>query len=195
MDGITYSVSINDQKAQARLDELLAQMANPAGFYKNVAEHLLNSTRDNFGREASPDGVPWKKLMPRTIRERERKRLVPITILRARGRLTGSIHPSSDSSSARLSTPVPYAAVHQLGGKIKKKERVGTVYQHYDAKTDTLDQTFRKKSKSNFARDVKIKAHEIDMPARPYMGIGPDDVVAIIRIAETWLTTEKGPSE
>lgn len=187
MTGVTYTLTLNEVEAQQRLSALIGRMANPAGFYKNVGEHLLNAARNNFEREAGPDGTPWKRLMPRTIRERERKRQVPISILRATGRLAGSLNLTFSDTSARIGTPMDYAAIHQLGGKIKKPERVGTIYQSYDPKTDTLDQRFKKKSKSNFARDVKFKAHEIEMPARPYLGISQSDIPIIFEIAEQWL--------
>jgi phage virion morphogenesis protein len=187
MTGITYTLTLQDQEAERRLSAMVARMNNPSAFYKDVGEHLLNSALDNFEREAGPDGKAWERLMPRTIKERERKRLTPIRILRARGRLAGSLNLTFSDTEARIGTPVPYAAIHQLGGKIKKPERRGTIYQHYDAKADVVDQRFRKKSKSNFARDVTIKAHDIEIDARPYLGIGAQDIPIIFEIAERWL--------
>lgn len=190
MTGISQTVTLEGADANARLQLLLDRMSRPIGFYKNVGELLLNSTRDNFAREQDPYGNPWKPLKERTIRQREREGLTPITILRARGRLAGSINVQASDEEVRIGSPMEYAAVHQLGDDIEIPERTQTIYQHYDAKTDTLDQKFRRKSKSNFARDVTVEAHTIHIDARPYLGISAEDEAAILGIAEEWLRVE-----
>ncbi|OCP17382.1 MULTISPECIES: phage virion morphogenesis protein [unclassified Ensifer] len=190
MVGITKTVTVEDAEARAALEKLTRTMTNREGFYRNAGEHLMNSTADNFQKETGPDGQKWKPLLPATIERRAKRGLVPIEILRARGRLAGSINLTVTNDEARLGTPVPYAAAHQLGATIERKERRQTIYQHYDAKTDTLDQTFRKKSRSNFARDVTVKAHEIKIPARPYLGVKKEDEKILVEIAEDWLKSE-----
>lgn len=184
---ITYSVSITDGDMLDQLGRLVDRMENPTGFYKNVGEHLLNSIRDNFEREAAPDGTPWQRLKERTIREREKRRLTPIRILRARGRLAGSFSTSATISEVRVGTPMEYAAAHQFGAEIKQPARKQTIYQHYDEKTDTLHQKFRKKSQSNFARDVTVGEHTITIPARPFAGVSAQDETIILGIADEWL--------
>lgn len=190
MTGISYTVTLEEEYARQRLDVLLDRMDRPRGFFRNVGEHLLNSAADNFEHERDPDGIPWQRLMPKTIERRERRRLTPIRILRARGRLSGSLNVVATDEEARIGSPMPYAAIHQLGGTIKVPERTGMIHQHYDAKTDTFDPKFRKKSRANFSREVTIKAHTIDMPKRSYLGVSKDDEVAIIRIAREWLGDE-----
>lgn len=184
---IKHSITINDADMLAKLAQLVDRMDNPVGFYRLVGEHLLNSLRDNFDKERAPDGTPWKPLKSATVKARERKRLTPIRILRARGRLAGSFNLRATIEGASLGSPVEYAAIHMLGGTIKKAARQHTIYQHYDEKTDTLDQKFRKKNRSNFARDVTIGAHEITIPARPYAGVSKDDEKIIFGIADDWL--------
>lgn len=184
---IKHSITINDADMLQSLSRMVEQMDNPAGFYRNVGEHMLNSLHDNFEKERAPDGTPWKPLKPATIKAREKKRLTPVKILRARGRLAGSFNLRASIEGARLGSPMAYAAIHFFGGTIKKTERQQTIYQHYDAKTDTLDQKFRKKHRSNFARDVTVGAHEITIPARPYAGVSKDDEKIIFGIADEWL--------
>lgn len=190
MAGITYTVTLEDAEARDQLDALLDRMDRPRGFYKNVGEHLLNSASDNFDMERDPDGIPWARLRLKTIQRREDKRLTPIRILRARGRLAGTLNLIASDEEVRIGSPMRYAAIHQLGGEIKMPERTGMVHQHYDAKTDTLDQKFRKKSRANFSREVKIKAHTINMPKRSYLSVSTEDEVTIIRIAREWLGDE-----
>lgn len=184
---VTYSVTINDQGMLDQLGALVDHMDNPTGFYKNVGEYLLNSIHDSFDREAAPDGQPWQGLKERTIREREKKRLTPIRILRARGRLAGSFSSVATASEVRVGTPVPYAAIHNLGGEIEQPARKQTIYQRYDEKTDTLHQKFVRKSRSNFARDVDVGAHTITMPARQFAGVSQEGEKVILGIAQDWL--------
>lgn len=190
MTGISYRLDITNAEVRARLAELTGLMDRPEGFYRNVGEYLQNATQDNFEREAAPDGKPWERLKDRTVKERERRGLTPIRILRARGRLAGSINYAATADEVRIGSPMPYAAIHQLGGDITIPAHTRTIYQHYDARTETLDQRFRKKSRSNFARDVTVGSYTVHIPAREYLGVGADDQVAIIAIAERWLETE-----
>lgn len=187
MTGISYEVSVQDETVQKKLDELLDRMDNRRGFFVNVGEQLLNSAKTNFEKEAGPDGIPWQRLLPKTIQRREEKGLTPIRVLRARGRLAGTINYLPSDDNVRIGSPMEYAAIHQLGGEIEKPERTGTIYQHYDPETDEFDQRFRKKSQSTFAREVKFKAHSIRMPARPFIGVSKADETAIVEIAEDWL--------
>lgn len=189
---ITYKVSIEDAELRAELDALARRTENRRDFYVQVGEYMLNSTADSFEKERTPDGQPWKTLMPATIRRREEKRQTPIAILRATGRLAGSINYRASNDDMRMGSPLPYAAIHNNGGDIEMPERTQTIYQHYDEKNGEIDQRFRKKSKSNFARDVLVKAHSITMPARTYLDISKENEKDIIQIGREWLRGENG---
>ncbi|TCT37690.1 phage virion morphogenesis protein [Martelella mediterranea] len=190
MSGISYKLSLSDGTIRRRLERLVALMDQRQGFYRNVGEYLLNATLENFEKESGPDGEPWQQLKDKTIRNRENKGQTPIRILRAEGRLAGSVNYAATDSDVRIGSPMPYAAIHQLGGDIVIPSHTRTIYQHYDARTETFDQRFRKKAQSNFARDVTVGSYTVHIPARPYLGINADDQVAIIAIAERWLETE-----
>ncbi|MGM4981879.1 phage virion morphogenesis protein [Rhizobium sp. 11_C7_N12_5] len=187
---ITYKVSIQDAALSAELDALARRSENRRTFYVQVGEYMLNSTSDSFEKERTPDGQPWKTLMPATIKRREEKRQTPIKILRASGRLAGSINYRASNDDMTIGSPLPYAAIHNNGGEIEMPERTQTIYQHYDEKNDEIDQRFRKKSKSNFARDVLVKAHSITMPARTYLDISKENEKDIIQIGREWLRGE-----
>ena len=186
MTGITIDIEIDDAAIQARLTELLARMEHPHGFYKNVGEHMLNSTRANFEREAGPDGTPWARLRAATIRARERKGQVPIQILRATSRLAASINYMATDSEARWGSPMPYAAIHQLGGTINRSARTGKIYRKRD-ETGQLGRRFVSKQEATDITEVGIGAHTITMPARPFLGMSAADQQAVIGIAEDWL--------
>lgn len=189
---VTQSVTINDRDMLEQLSSLVEHMDNPMGFYKNVGEYLLNSIHDNFDREETPAGMAWQGLKEKTKLQREKKRLTPIRILRARGRLAGSFSSIATPTEVRVGTPVPYAAIHNFGGDIEQPARKQTIYQRYDEKTDTIHQKFVRKSRSNFARDVDVGAHTITMPARQFAGVSQEGERIILGIAQDWLRAEAG---
>lgn len=185
MTGISYEIDASE--ALAGVEELKRRLAQSAGFYKNVGDYLVFSTKETFNRETSPDGQPWKPLLPSTIRSRASRGQMPIAILRAQGDLAGSINTQADSTEVKIGSAVPYAAIHQLGGTIKKPARQGEIFLKRNERTGEIGNRFVKKSKSNAVQDVTIPAHEITIPARPYLGISDADQAAIIEIADEWL--------
>lgn len=58
-------------------------------------------------------------------------------------------------------------------------------------KDGTLGRRFAKrKNKSSVATDVKIGAHLITIPARPFLGLSATDGIDIIDLAQRWLGLE-----
>lgn len=189
---ISMKVVLQDSELSAELDALARRAADRRPFYVQIGEYMMNSTADAFENQRSPDGQPWKPLLPATIKRREQKRQTPIAILRASGRLAGSINYRASSDDMRIGSPMPYAGVQNNGGEIKMPERTQTIHQHKDAETGKIDQRFRKKSESNFARDVLVKAHSITMPARTYLDVSKDNEKDFIEIGREWLRGENG---
>ncbi len=188
MTGISISVNLTDTEAADRLRELVERMDRREGFYKVVGERLLASTKKRFAQERDPNGAPWTPLKPATIKGRIRKGQNPAGILRARGYLAGSINKAATQDEVRIGSPSDYAAIHQLGGTIKKAARTAKIYRA-ENKDGTLGRRFVKaKLKKARATEVTIPAHSITIPSRPYIGISADDADGIYRHAVRWLT-------
>ncbi|WP_299165811.1 phage virion morphogenesis protein [uncultured Tateyamaria sp.] len=170
MTGVSITYQAEDEEILLRLAQLSDRLDDTSGFYKNVGEHMLRSTKANFEGEVSPDGQPWKPLMPSTMRRREKRGQTPIQILRATRNtgLAASINYQVETDLVRIGSPKEYAAIHQLGGTIKRKARKGKAFGK---------------------DDVSVPAHTINIPARPYIGVGADDEVIIIEIADEWLNS------
>lgn len=192
---ITFDATFDDSTAQARLSELIGRMDDRRGFMANVGEHLLNATRDRFRDEASPEGTPWERLKPATIRERERRKFTPIQILtrHTRSGLRASINAKVTDREVTIGTPKVYAAIHQFGGTIERQAGEGVVFRHVSWKSQKMTKGFAQKKgtkdrpKANFVQKVQRKAYEISMPARPFLGFSTADQGAIIAIASDWL--------
>lgn len=187
MSGISIKAELRDQAARQELEDLLGRMSDTRGFYASVGERLLASTKDRFREQNAPDGTPWTPLRPKTIKERERKKLTPIAILRARGYLAGSINYQAGDDEVRIGSPVEYAGIHQLGGTIEIPSRQAKIYRKKDERGN-VGRRFVKKSEADTVTDVTIPAYSITIPARPYLGFTPDDEEAVLEDAVDWLS-------
>lgn len=187
MTAIRQTATVVQDDVREALERMLRAMQNPTGFYKNVGEHLMGSIAQNFQREAGPDGVPWAKLRPATIRARERKGQTPIQILRATRRtgLSSSIHYEAFPDRLEIGTPKEYAAIHQLGGTIERAARKATI--HRRRGEDGKFSKFVKASEATDSQEVTIGAYTITMPARPFIGASAEDEKIMIEIATDWL--------
>ena len=188
MTGIAIRIGLRDEGAAEELEALMRRIGDRRPFFTAVQGRLMSNTKDAFRDERSPDGTPWAALKKATIRERIRKGQMPITKLRSNSKgkigssLAGSLSPGSDGDSAWIGSPVPYAAIHQLGGTIDVPARAGKIHRVKGA-----GHRFAKREKADEVVDVTIPAHRITIPARPYIGLGPDDDAAILEDAEDWL--------
>lgn len=191
MTGISMEFEFDDREAQAMLRGLIGRMENRRTFFERVGDRLLNSISLNFQNERGPDGAPWTPLRAATIRERTRKDQLPISILRSNTRigssLAGSINRQITNDELKIGTPVPYGAIHQLGGTIDKPARQAKIYRMKDEQ-GRVGRRFVSNDKANHVTDVTIPAHPIRIPARPFLGISAEDQAAIIGDAENWLT-------
>lgn len=179
MTGASLTVAL-DVQPMARLFARLAQagvdLAEPLA---DIAGHLERATQRRFETNLDPAGQAWKP--SRRAAKTGTRTLVLSHHLRQ------SITSESDATAARVGTNVPYAAIHQFGGKIKP--RIQTLYVN-KARAESGDWRFVKRSKADFAYDVTVK--EYAMPARPFLGLGPDDHPAIADILMDHLIAAAG---
>lgn len=71
--------------------------------------------------------------------------------------------------TAPAGTPVAsIAVIHEFGGTIDVPERTQTLYFKQN-KDGSVKNKFTKKDRSDFAEDVTVKAHTIDIPARSFL--------------------------
>lgn len=188
MTGFNIQVEIDAGDARDNLDALIGRLGQPRSFYQAIGNHMVASTGENFLAETTPDGTPWTPLKPATIKARQRRGRSGLGILRERGRLKGSISFQLEEGGVRIGSPVAYAAIHQFGGTIERLARQGSIFRRQN-KDGSFGRRFAKrKNKTSVATAVSIGAHQITIPARPFLGVGPGDVDDILRLAEQWLT-------
>lgn len=181
-------IRVDDKAVQEGLGAVLRAAESPAAIMADIADYLVFSTQRHIESERGPDGA-WPRLSPRTAR---RRKAGFAHMLRVTNRLYQSITGDSGADYALVGSNLEYARIHQLGGTIEKAARQQTIYQSWDARRDRFDARFRAKARSNFARDVEIGAHQITVPARPYLYIDETDRAEIPRIAADALRREAG---
>jgi phage gpG-like protein len=126
------------------------------GLLVAVAEWLRFIIRQAFETQSSPEGIPWK---PLTAAYAARKK-GGLRILE----LTGALFASADKSiiitgnRVSASSSLPYSGIHQFGGTIH-------IPDIFPKKAKAL--FFMAGGKNVFAK--KVKAHDVRMPARPYL--------------------------
>lgn len=167
MAGISLSVTIDDRELRGGLDALIAldreDALHPA--WDAIGELMVSTTQSRFDKQHGPDGAPW-------IPSKRALRVGGRTLIET-ARLFGSITHNVLGNGVEWGTNVVYAAIHQLGGTIHRKARTQTIYRRQKSNSNR----FVKKSKSDFATEHAVGAHDIIIPARPFLGLDEEDRV------------------
>jgi len=192
---------IDDRELLRTLDKLSRKVRDLAPVMREISGDMLDSVHENFAREGRPN--PWKKS--------RRAAETGGHTLQDTNRLYRSITARSDANSAMVGTNVKYAAIHHFGGTIKKKEsqkvihfKRGTVDQF--ANQDDANRQLhmpngrtlyfkrgagagfhRANMKASYAMKVTIGAHEITMPARPFLVLADADTRKIVERIKKYL--------
>jgi phage virion morphogenesis protein len=177
-------IRVDDAVVMAAFGQIEAGLVDMLPAFDAIGASLVGSTVHRFETETGPDGNPWPPSL-RALKEGGQT-------LTETARLRQSITHLASADGAEVGTNVVYAAIHQLGGTIKREARTQTIYRKYDEKLDELLPRFVKRSKSNFATDHAVGAHEIEMPARPFLGIDDADQVEIGAILIDHFTLSAG---
>lgn len=172
---LTYSFESSD------LQRLEIGLGDTAPLLAQIGEYLQDSTKDRFKVQAGPDGTPWAPLQPRYQRRKKKNK---DKILTLQGYLRGYIHWQPDGTDAvQVGTNQKYGAVHQHGATMDMPARQATV--HFGA--GKAKHLFVKKARAASSRQVSIGAHQVNIPARPYLGVSAADQTEIRTIVLDWL--------
>lgn len=136
------SVRIEDRQVQAMLDRLAAKVGNMKPLMTRIGALYERRVQENFQYENAPDGTAWAPLSEVTmmmglgkkkgfkknggLSARGKRYLTGKKILWEKGDLSGSVHFQADGESVTIGTSgsIPYAAIHQLGGKAGRGRKV-----------------------------------------------------------------------
>lgn len=184
------SLVLDDRVVLERLAQLSRAAENPERAYEAIGAYLVTSSQRRFERETGPDGQRWQRLSPRTASRRVgRSQRGYEHILRVKNRLYSSIVYEVSPGQVEVGTGVAYAAAQQLGAKIAIPAREQDIHL---GKTNRGSRFVKASRKRKETQRVKIGAHTITLPARPYLGVDKDDQTEILAIVEDFIRTEAG---
>lgn len=112
------------------------------------------------------------------------------------GQLVSSIQEFITANSAGVSTNKPYAAIHNFGGPITRKQFNGSVRLRTDAKGGLVRQTghanlavfANKRHKRVTSRDFSSDGYTFNMPQREFMKISGQGIATIEMAATRFIT-------
>ncbi|AXV78895.1 MULTISPECIES: phage virion morphogenesis protein [Ralstonia solanacearum species complex] len=110
----TIDLQVNDTALSALFDRYQDRLTNAEPAMAEIAEILMRHTSDAFAAEGIPK---WVDLAESTKAQREEAGTWPGMILHVTGTLADSYTASSGNDYAQVASFLPYAAIHNFGGK------------------------------------------------------------------------------
>lgn len=146
-------IVLEDTDLNRQISAIAKSVSDLSPAMKQTGEYLVAQTKNRFVHtETAPDGKKWQPLSQRYLTSRAKKRNPNRILVLSRG-LYESVHHVADKRSVTVGPNKVYAAVHQYGFK-------GTV------------------SVNAFTRNghaVKAHTRNVNIPARPYIGLSTQD--------------------
>ena len=103
------SIELDDAAVRAAVTRLIEAVRDPRDAFDEIGSRLAASTIGRFDRETDPDGRPWLKSL--------RVLAGGGQTLTLDGGLRRSITHDADRDGVDVGSNLPYAAIHQLGGR------------------------------------------------------------------------------
>lgn len=140
------------------------------GFLFEARKYVLDEIRRRFMNSVDPEGKPWKKLHPATIRRKKGYR----AILRNKDRLMKSFKGVVYEDEMIVGTNIKYAPVHQHGAIIipTPKQSVWMFHKLFGS-----GKRGRSKGRNTFS---PFSFTRITIPARPFIGWGRKDKAILL---------------
>jgi len=109
------NVKLDVEAVRRQIGALTGVIRNVKGVLKSVADWMLVTARQAFGKQQSPEGQPWAELSPRYALRKAKIFGAARQILQARGALRLTLFSGVQGSKAFVESTLPYALAHQEG--------------------------------------------------------------------------------
>lgn len=159
-------ISVECGKITIRTSDTVARLARSLTLiHQELGQEYQTLVQQGFEAEQSPTGAPWQALAPATVKKRGSAH----PILQVSGRLVET-HLRANAQEAVVGSNLPYAAIHQYGGEIKRKG--GTLKLHFKKfqrgprRGKTL---FAKEDKATYGMRAAVGPYSIRIPARSWL--------------------------
>lgn len=165
-------IDVTTDTLRPKLSEAQKALADLTPLLQDIGDLMIGRTEDNFISGTAPDGTPWAPRSQTTIDAYSRRK-PPVSPVAGVLRLTDTLKQSityevgSDHVDWGPSSATIYGAVMQFGAAQGQfGARIG---------------------KDKNGRDFFMTIPWGDIPARPFVGIGPEDETAILETIEDYL--------
>lgn len=156
---VATTIKIDAAEVQDALKRFLAAAEDLAPVFKNIAEDVVNTTKQRFSDEKDPDGNAWQ-----TLNELYKETKKGPSILKgATGDLSRIIWQMASANAVEIGSDQKYARIHNEGGTIVPKSAAALVF-------------------SMGGHTIKVKS--VKIPKRQYLGINDEDRARIEEIIE-----------
>jgi phage virion morphogenesis protein len=161
MTGARLTATLDDAQLAGGIQRLRELLHDTTPVMRAIGARLAANSEDRLGGTKDPQGNDWAPLSPAYAAV---KRMPGMLKERgAQGGLLASITFEASPGVVIVGSNKVYAAIHQFGGKIVPKNAKALVFK-------IGDRVIRRKS--------------VTIPARPYLGIGPEDEAVIYRVVD-----------
>ena len=184
MAGTSIEIDLQIQEVHDAFNRLIQAGQNLDAPMREIAEFLNERTRDHFDKEESPDGEAWAPLASSTIEARQKQGVPVNRILHGKSlHLRDTIFPFYSEDEAGVSSgpaTQKYAALHQFGADNMSIQ----IPQH----NRRIESAFGKPLKFPVIQTVSARTATLNVPARPFIGIGSEDEDEILGILKDFLS-------
>lgn len=112
-------IEVRNGQVITNLRRIVKELNNPTPALKLVGALAQRAIQRNFRNQRDPQGKPWARLAPATIKARRNRNKSSIQILVDSARLKNSLTTPDalqvSASEVRIGTNVKYAAIHNFG--------------------------------------------------------------------------------
>ena len=164
MAGVTLTAHLDAAQAARQLRRAAEAWGNPGLILRAIGTGLARNTRQRFDLGVAPDGQPWQALHPAYEAGKRGPGILRESGMR--GGLQGSITFDVSGAELAVGTNRIYGAIHQFGGTIRPRRGPYLVFRLAGA---------------------LVRARQVTIPARPYLGIGEEDEETVLEVAEAFL--------
>ncbi len=152
-------IEVKDSEIRNALNKVSQKTEHLEPLLFQIGTIIEESTKDRFETETDPAGQKWKPSIS-ALNGTSRKTLTKD------GYLSDGIHFKVSKDKVEVGSNAIYAAIHQLGGTIKPKNKQNLAFK--------------------IGKKV-ILASKVEMPARPFLGISEKDKDVIGRAIKDYM--------
>ncbi len=188
-------ITVGNADIDRKLGAILDRLDDPAPLYRDIAELLLNSTRERFLSQTDPTGASWAPLSKDYLKSAEKRgSRFPTAIGRLNGYLFGQLVAQSSADRAEVGSNRVYAAMFQFGGTSFAGQRAGSVRLATDSAGKLLRNkrggaVFASSKSADFVhRAFATGYYEASVAGRAFLGFSDADQVGIMAAVEDYLS-------